>query len=135
MCGKNLNQRHTIIRRVGSPPHVREKRTICFHLLNIRRITPACAGKTLGHCFGLSLYQDHPRVCGKNDGEASELETIKGSPPRVREKLWYSIATGRYSRITPACAGKARKLSLPVVLVWDHPRVCGKNVCSTCEFS
>ena len=127
MCGKNrqLGQNHVIYSE--SPPRVREKplKEMCSYVET--GITPACAGKTVLSYVSKHLARDHPRVCGKNDGEASELETIKGSPPRVREKLWYSIATGRYSRITPACAGKARKLSLPVVLVWDHPRVCGKS--------
>ena len=50
-----------------------------------------------------------------------------GSPPRVRGKV-RERKTGKTRRgITPACAGKSKKLSKRRSLVQDHPRVCGEK--------
>ena len=32
-------------------------------------------------------------------------------------------------RITPACAGKTRPVPFKAFIEWDHPRVCGKDLC------
>ena len=32
------------------------------------------------------------------------------------------------SGITPACAGKTALITSTIIIRWDHPRVCGKNV-------
>ena len=47
MCGKDPVpiQRYSL--RVGSPPHVRERRSVLLNLTDLGRITPACAGKTI----------------------------------------------------------------------------------------
>ena len=29
--------------------------------------------------------------------------------------------------ITPACAGKTNRVTAKLVIVWDHPRMCGEN--------
>ena len=38
----------------------------------------------------------------------------------------YSTAQ-KWSRITPAYAGKSRSQHLPPSLSWDHPRLCGEK--------
>ena len=49
----------------GSPPRVRGKGLLSdAHMLQMG-ITPACAGKRRGACFGFIGEQDHPRVCGE----------------------------------------------------------------------
>ena len=50
-----------------------------------------------------------------------------GSPPRMREKLKSSKIPSGCLRITPAYAGKTKSSLLNLVVVQDHPRVCGKN--------
>ena len=98
-----------VLRLLGSPPRVREKRQVTLLKAHQNRITPACAGKTLRRLLTLGHVQDHPRVCGKNLQKSLSVDIRLGSPPRVREKLtkpWKSVLL---SRITPACAGKTER--------------------------
>ena len=68
------------------------------------RITPACAGKTMGYGIAPIGHEDHPRVCGENRRSG------------LRQK-----------GITPAGAGEPRIPVCPVEVGKDHPRVCGEN--------
>ena len=56
-----------------------------------------------------------------------------GSPPRVREKHYLSARDSVWNGITPACAGKTFQHCQQFYLVWDHPRVCGKNLANRCR--
>ena len=53
--------------------------------------------------------------------------TRKGSPPRVRGKVVAGARQTTAERITPACAGKRRRLRQIIYLTEDHPRVCGEK--------
>ena len=112
----------------GSPPRVREKQFGQGIPCGYFGITPACAGKTCGSQHNHAVYWDHPRVCGKNVEDKSEKEPNAGSPPRVREKPDIVSRSFKFTRITPACAGKTQEISLHHRKCWDHPRVCGKNL-------
>ena len=66
-------------------------------------------------------------MCGENSHADRNTTSLTASPPRVRGKL-----TGREQRvgvvrITPACAGKTRRLRYDQAGNADHPRVCGEN--------
>ena len=74
------------------------------------------------------MVEDHPRVCGKNFFAFTIALKVRGSPPRVREKLIIFHPRFKFFGITPACAGKTLTSPLHWVNVWDHPRVCGKNL-------
>ena len=96
-------------------------------------ITPACAGRTSKRGRGKVKSRDHPRVCGKDRKFHAIVANYPGSPPRVRE--------GRPDRrrqrwclgITPACAGRTDFPKNGLTYTRDHPRVCGKDVCTfTC---
>ena len=50
-----------------------------------------------------------------------------GSPPRVRGKGQCGIPGENRPGITPACAGKRRKIKGRFGLYRDHPRVCGEK--------
>ena len=108
MCGKNRNVISQSRLQVGTPPRVREKLGYVDGEDFNSRITPACAGKTLGPLGRENNVRDHPRVCGKNHTKIQLGSYGSGSPPRVREKL----VNKRYSMyepgITPACAGKTK---------------------------
>ena len=93
----------------------------------MRRITPACAGKTGGAAYGFNLWQDHPRVCGENTLKQGFGDHVIGSPPRVRGKPAIFTIGSVYVRITPACAGKTLTIAFTIELIRDHPRVCGEN--------
>ena len=74
------------------------------------RITPADAGKTRdGHKYR-GILRDHPRGCGENPDAIYRKAKKQGSPPRMRGKLFGYVACGYNDRITPADAGKTRKL-------------------------
>ena len=62
---------------------------------------------TLSHYiyFGLS-YKDQPRVCGKDEDVVDLTRYVKGSAPRVWERLGTAKATRPAPRISPACVGK-----------------------------
>ena len=68
----------------GSPPRVRGTVLRAASRITSRRITPACAGNS-NRCRNCSRRsQDHPRVCGEQDGLTVEETIDLGSPPRVR---------------------------------------------------
>ena len=51
-----------------------------------------------------------------------------GSPPRMRGKLWMSIAALIVYGITPAHAGKTDRITSEWSEREDHPRACGENL-------
>ena len=67
-------------------------------------------------------------MCGEKTGTLFLLLHLKGSPPRVRGKVCWSLSRGSCTRITPACAGKgATALHLGITLLGSPPRVRGKG--------
>ena len=90
-------------------------------------ITPAYAGKT--HQENHFRYQtrDHPRVCGKDPSTRRHVENIRGSPPRMRERLRIDSKDEVRGGITPAYAGKTKINAVARSYDEDHPRVCGKD--------
>ena len=70
---------------------------------------------------------DHPRVCGYNAINKTSLQSVSGSPPRMR--VQQSLTVGYYmrTRITPAYAGTT--CIYPYCIWWwrDHTRACGYN--------
>ena len=100
---------------VGSPPRVRGKLEALPLPHEGRRITPACAGKTISLSTSGASGRDHPRVCGENGVTFQLRDSLKGSPPRVRGKLWSTLPDESWTGITPACAGKTF-----AVEVWQY---------------
>ena len=91
------------------------------------RITPAHAGKTLPSPQMSRENQDHPRSCGENFFQNSSRVVCKGSPPLMRGKLKKPQMDDFANRITPAHAGKTRKIEEWGSRHEDHPRSCGEN--------
>ena len=50
-----------------------------------------------------------------------------GSPPRMRGKVTLRLRKFVPDGITPAYAGKRFVLSLVMISIRDHPRVCGEK--------
>ena len=104
--GKDAKLIRVTIALTGSPPLARERPY--NHVIDFteRRITPACAGKTiLNLCFQL-VNGDHPRLRGKDSQGIDPNLVNKGSPPLARERLYTKKVNALFTRITPACAGK-----------------------------
>ena len=91
-------------------------------------ITPADAGKTSDSCSGNSVAGDHPRGCGENRQNRIPGGENRGSPPRMRGKLIPQFPSVLSSGITPADAGKTRRVRVRVRVHRDHPRGCGENL-------
>ena len=127
MCGENVRRCAYDKRPRGSPPRVRGKPFGGLRSNGLRRITPACAGKTAVSFIVWLPFEDHPRVCGENVFGIMADGYKLGSPPRVRGKLASPAISRRRSRITPACAGKTAQETGGSGGVEDHPRVCGEN--------
>ena len=110
VCGENRLLYALISCVLGSPPRVRGKLDNARLFRAVRRITPACAGKTETDRDKLKAEEDHPRVCGENAPSTSTGCATRGSPPRVRGKLRVDLGGNEDMRITPACAGKTAEL-------------------------
>ena len=128
VCGEKAVWHTLRVESAGSPPRVRGKDKI-FCSKNLEKgITPACAGKR--HMTGVLSQgtQDHPRVCGEKTRHKPYRRFVSGSPPRVRGKAVYGHRPGGGGGITPACAGKRKRVRGIDRPAEDHPRVCGEKV-------
>ena len=106
---------------------MRGKDTIITELANVLRITPACAGKSRCAWLAACHRRDHPRVCGEKRKIWSGHHQQRGSPPRVRGKVFPCGCCPRREGITPACAGKSSFCVPLLTPSRDHPRVCGEK--------
>ena len=127
MCGENSRLPLYRCQKGGSPPRVRGKPSIVTPTFSLKRITPACAGKTPLVVAVRQAAKDHPRVCGENGRSSQQAMASAGSPPRVRGKPVMIRNATAYKRITPACAGKTSSTTTMSGGKRDHPRVCGEN--------
>ena len=127
MCGKDNASCISLSKRLGSPPHVRERRRHSNAGSHAAGITPACAGKTQTARRSAFPIWDHPRMCGKDAMIHCDNIRCKGSPPHVRERLRLQAVQLLKCRITPACAGKTKHSLMPDYDGQDHPRMCGKD--------
>ena len=98
-------------------------------------ITPAYAGKSLLKLLHHVGLRDHPRVCGEKAYSLVINGSEWGSPPRMRGKGTKRCSSRRGGRITPAYAGKSKRIAPSSVLFGDHPRVCGEKACCFLVFA
>ena len=126
-CGENQRHRQSPRTSAGSPPRMRGK----LHKRGLLRgslgITPAHAGKTTTRKNRKKKKRDHPRACGENRLDEKPYGEFKGSPPRMRGKRFSRNNKRRRSGITPAHAGKTKRMRKIWLRAWDHPRACGEN--------
>ena len=127
LCGEKLRSPLWSDTKIGSPPPMRGK---VRYLVSVRGgvgITPAYAGKSLP-CFTSFIQpQDHPRLCGEKPQDTFGQLTQLGSPPPMRGKANGNASFSDGYRITPAYAGKSKKLNFLIVQKKDHPRLCGEK--------
>ena len=79
------------------------------------RITPAYAGKRCSFFLLLGFSWDHPRICGEKFNALPAELKAKGSPPHMRGKVGLKETQSSASRITPAYAGKRKRVNSPGV--------------------
>ena len=127
VCGEKFFSPKVPTETAGSPPRVRGKVAQLVDGCCCCGITPACAGKRVLVKIFLSIFGDHPRVCGEKFQVCFAVFVVAGSPPRVRGKDHMRGMAVDIRGITPACAGKRTQLSLNLSEGGDHPRVCGEK--------
>ena len=127
VCGEKCAPTAQQNTATGSPPRMRGKAGQIQSQTPELGITPAYAGKSLRLCILSRLLQDHPRVCGEKKNVRLTKNSLAGSPPRMRGKVVCNETGKGGQGITPAYAGKSRLCALLVVVLWDHPRVCGEK--------
>ena len=127
VCGEKNHYLESKHMYLGSPPRVRGKEAMKNITRTIRRITPACAGKSAAAQGRRRRGGDHPRVCGEKHAQDPEERYAWGSPPRVRGKATVLQHRGGFFGITPACAGKRGGQQCSIISTRDHPRVCGEK--------
>ena len=95
----------------GSPPRGRGKEYAQKAAVATGGITPAWAGKSLGHAVAQGCTRDHPRVGGEKGVPNLVVNRMPGSPPRGRGKDREGLHRHQKRGITPAWAGKRLKRS------------------------
>ena len=106
MRGEDAEIPGVIVAQVGSPPHARGRPRLGREINFERRITPACAGKTVEEAFPGDEHSDHPRMRGEDYKTTADASPAGGSPPHARGRRAWASGMRRGSGITPACAGK-----------------------------
>ena len=66
-------------------------------------------------------------MCGEKLISSLVRLLVLGSPPHVRGKANETEEKREKMRITPACAGKSRRMRHPKSVCRDHPRMCGEK--------
>ena len=126
-CGEESAAKPPKRIRQGSPPRVRGRDRGDVVPGVPGGITPARAGKREQRERQLRQLRDHPRACGEELCVFKERDTKRGSPPRVRGRVFLPRAGLYRCGITPARAGKSSR-GWPF---WpgcrDHPRACGEE--------
>ena len=128
VCGENLLACGQGQASQGSSPRVRGKHSSRYCGMLVRRLIPACAGKTACSDPGGWRVRAHPRVCGENPVFSLAASAAVGSSPRVRGKRSRKPSELASRRLIPACAGKTGRAAKNTGLAKAHPRVCGENI-------
>ena len=113
---------------LGSPPRMRGTQLPASLRYISHGITPAYAGNTATSLFAVHIPWDHPRVCGEHLFRCCRCLCLWGSPPRMRGTPPLRPAGGERLGIIPAYAGNTAFSALVVMMVLDHPRVCGEHL-------
>ena len=131
MRGEDYGTTAAPMRHSGSPPHARGRRGWTCCAGTCRRITPACAGKTIMEDAGTVQKPDHPRMRGEDSDPITVGFMQWGSPPHARGRQRNRTLARVRERITPACAGKTLIIRGTCRLTWDHPRMRGEDTATT----
>ena len=127
LCGEKSTCTRLADNKKGSPPPMRGKVSIVVELDFLVGITPAYAGKSLGHFFYAFIFWDHPRLCGEKQRSSVVILLLLGSPPPMRGKDLCTAKAQMRHRITPAYAGKRLAFTIFEFTERDHPRLCGEK--------
>ena len=111
----------------GSPPHTRGKGGPAALSALGGGITPAYAGKREQEYLWDACQEDHPRIRGEKDDVVKLRHLYSASPPHTRGKGNLPKYCTVHGGITPAYAGKRRRIYSSFLGIWDHPRIRGEK--------
>ena len=111
----------------GSSPRMRGTPTNNNTSFIVAGIIPAYAGNTCEERRRCGQDRDHPRVCGEHYAVFRAILRLAGSSPRMRGTHTDWLEACLSLGIIPAYAGNTYYVTLPRLIVWDHPRVCGEH--------
>ena len=125
-CGE-LDCRALNIRIVtGSSPRMRGTLQLTRVNDTYTRIIPAHAGNSEPVIDASAQPTDHPRACGELAQFSAELDTDRGSSPRMRGTQCPDPIFLAAVRIIPAHAGNSQTPQRRPSCCSDHPRACGE---------
>ncbi len=104
-CGEQAASPLLMVLCKGSPPRVRGTGRLDALQGRPGRITPARAGNSTSGIHPGPYAKDHPRACGEQCTTQRAIDSVKGSPPRVRGTALIPVVSRNSLRITPARAG------------------------------
>ena len=111
LCGEKICIHISRCWCLGSPPPMRGKTGYNSRHYDQYRITPAYAGKKQIWIWESWGSGDHPRLCGEKQHDYRLSKGQGGSPPPMRGKSMDTVADSVITGITPAYAGKNRRIS------------------------
>ena len=126
-CGENFSSASRAASYRGSSPQVRGKHSNTRLRHEPRRLIPAGAGKTWQGIVNVVTWAAHPRRCGENRDNDTQLDDYDGSSPQVRGKPYLVEETRTPGRLIPAGAGKTFVFDTWTTSPAAHPRRCGEN--------
>ena len=127
VCGEHCVPGCTGRRTNDLPPRVRGAHLGGHAVLLAHRLTPACAGSTVGDSLIRAADRPYPRVCGEHGRGRSRRALDSDLPPRVRGAPPPHPRDRHEGRLTPACAGSTRLHGAWGAGVSTYPRVCGEH--------
>ena len=127
MCGEHISTVGCHDVKAGSSPHVRGARGLLLPRGIVLGIIPACAGSTSYLAAIFHLPRDHPRMCGEHRNIIACICVSLGSSPHVRGAQKHCRHRRGVPGIIPACAGSTGHSRFRVLLIRDHPRMCGEH--------
>ena len=111
----------------GPPPLARGELKEKLKPIEVRRTTPARAGRTVAWSLELIRRADHPRSRGENGHDDAPTRPLVGPPPLARGELRQAKAGSPHHRTTPARAGRTLGVKVRSRSRTDHPRSRGEN--------
>ena len=105
-CGENFIVRICPALIRGSSPRMRGRLPIVAKGAAETGLIPAHAGKTSILSAAATSTRAHPRACGENRSQPSEISALTGSSPRMRGKQAADLEQSVGAGLIPAHAGK-----------------------------
>ena len=131
MGGENSCTPALRISGIGSSPPGRGKLSFTANLLDLCRLIPARAGKTVRRMGWTWERAAHPRMGGENIPAKFRPSQEQASSPHGRGKLLAGPWAPTVNRLIPAWAGKTKLTARPDPRYRAHPRMGGENSSST----